>query len=280
MDEEKYALGHSPAELKRLSMQAKLLEPFTRTIFEQAGIGAGMKVLDAGSGPGDVAFLARELVGVEGHVTGTDRSAEALTTARSRAAELGYTNVDFVQSDPAGMSANEIGSGRPFDAVVGRFILMYYSEPAHALRNFMRWLRPGGIAAFQEVCHAGIRSYPRLEIVERLFELTGKAQRICGAEPDMGLKLYSTFISAGLPPPKQQANMGIMGSQDPNAEGLTRFITQSLRSMMPVIIQHGISTAEEIEIDTYAQRMLDEFRVGGGVLLSPPFIGAWSNKPE
>lgn len=268
-----YALGHSPQELQRLTAQAKLLEPFTRGIFEQSGITAGMKVLDVGSGPGDVAFLVRELVGPEGHVTGADRSSEAVAKAQQRAAALGYSNITFVQGDPA-----ELNFEQPFDALVGRFILMYYPNPAEALRQFVHHLHPDGIVAFQEVDHFGIRSFPPVPLLERLFELTGKAQKLSGAETQMGLKLYSTFIAAGLPAPTLQANMGIAGSQDAVAERLTGFLAQSLRSMMPAIIKHGLATAQEIDIETYAQRMSQEFRAGGGVFLSPPFIGAWTRK--
>jgi hypothetical protein len=57
-----YVLGHSDRELSRLRVQARLLEPATRQIFREAGIDAGMRVLDIGSGAGDVAFLTAALV--------------------------------------------------------------------------------------------------------------------------------------------------------------------------------------------------------------------------
>src|SRR4051794_26352923 len=50
-----YPLGHSDRELERLSAQARLVGPFTRRIFRKAGIGPGMRVLDVGSGNGEVA---------------------------------------------------------------------------------------------------------------------------------------------------------------------------------------------------------------------------------
>ncbi|MGH9345297.1 MAG: class I SAM-dependent methyltransferase [Terriglobia bacterium] len=268
-----YALGHSPQELQRLTAQAKLLEPFTRGIFRQAGITTGMRVLDVGSGPGDVAFLVREMVGPEGHVTGTDRASEALAKARERAMALGYSNITFVQGDPA-----ELAFEQPFDAIVGRFILMYYPNPGEALRQLVSHLRPGGIVAFQESDHSGARSFPRMPLWERLFDLTGKAQELSGAETQMALKLYATFIAAGLPAPQQQVDVGIVGAKDAAAEHLANFVVQSLRSMMPPIIKHGLATAEEIDIETYAERMSREFRDGGGVWLSPPFIGAWTRK--
>ena len=61
-----YALGHSENELQRLSRQGEAIGPFTRQLFEEAGIKQGMRVLDIGCGSGDVAFLAANLVGFEG----------------------------------------------------------------------------------------------------------------------------------------------------------------------------------------------------------------------
>jgi ubiquinone/menaquinone biosynthesis C-methylase UbiE len=47
-----------------LQVQAQLLNPSTRKLFEQAGILAGMKVLDLGSGAGDVALILADMVEV------------------------------------------------------------------------------------------------------------------------------------------------------------------------------------------------------------------------
>lgn len=77
--------GHSDRELKRLGSQAQLVDPITRRFFQEAGIVSGMRVLDIGSGTGDVAFLAAELVGPAGEVVGTDRSSVAIAAAKARA---------------------------------------------------------------------------------------------------------------------------------------------------------------------------------------------------
>src|SRR6266545_8369175 len=65
-----YALGRSPHEYARLCLQAELLRPMTRRVFEEAGIGAGMRVLDMGCGAGDVCLLLAEMVGPAGAVIG------------------------------------------------------------------------------------------------------------------------------------------------------------------------------------------------------------------
>ena len=66
-----------------------MLRPFTVRLLRDAGIGAGMRVLDAGCGTGDVTALAAELVGAGGAVVGVDRSGEVLATARARAEGCG-----------------------------------------------------------------------------------------------------------------------------------------------------------------------------------------------
>src|SRR5579885_1480491 len=93
-----YALGHSSRELDRLSFQGTVLAPFTRQFLVEAGVEPGMRVLDVGSGSGDVSLLAADLVGAKGYVLGVDRSLAAVERARARASDLG--NVDFAVGDP------------------------------------------------------------------------------------------------------------------------------------------------------------------------------------
>ena len=56
-----YALGSTDAEHERLIWQAARVAPITERLFCEAGIGLGQRVLDIGSGVGDVAMLAARL---------------------------------------------------------------------------------------------------------------------------------------------------------------------------------------------------------------------------
>ena len=73
-----YALGRSPREYARLAMQAELLRPMTRRAFDDAGVTTGMRVLDLGSGAGDVCMLLAEMVGPTGAVIGLDVDGDAV----------------------------------------------------------------------------------------------------------------------------------------------------------------------------------------------------------
>lgn len=108
--------GHDEPELARLEHQARLLEPATVAILRLAGISPGMRVLDVGTGLGDVAFAAAELVGSAEAVMGIDQKA-AFWNRRSVAPSLVvWTMSPFERGDAQTWQASH-----RFDAIVGRF---------------------------------------------------------------------------------------------------------------------------------------------------------------
>jgi len=94
-----YLLGHEPDELERLSAQGRALAGVTRMLLEAAGVKAGMRVLDLGSGTGDMSFVAASVVGPDGEVVGIERAPEAVAQATARARRRGLVNVRFVVGD-------------------------------------------------------------------------------------------------------------------------------------------------------------------------------------
>jgi 2-polyprenyl-3-methyl-5-hydroxy-6-metoxy-1,4-benzoquinol methylase len=146
MPEVEYILGHSEAELRRLAFQASILKPITMRLLREAGIAPGMRVLDIGSGSGDVAMLAADLVGPEGTVVGVDRSQEALTVARERAELWGHTNIAFVEG-----AVEDLADRTDFDLAIGRYVLIHQADPATMIRAAAGHVRPGGTVAFHEI---------------------------------------------------------------------------------------------------------------------------------
>jgi 2-polyprenyl-3-methyl-5-hydroxy-6-metoxy-1,4-benzoquinol methylase len=118
---QKYLLGHSEPEIKRLQCQADILEPITKRLFQGAAIVPGMRILDVGCGAGDVSFLAGRLMGNLGEVVGVDANPAVLDIARARAKSARIPNVEFIES-PVDAFYDE----KAFDAVVGRF----FSNPS------------------------------------------------------------------------------------------------------------------------------------------------------
>src|SRR5262249_26041661 len=133
-----YVLGDADTEHERLIRQAAIFNPFTERLFRDAGIGPGQRVLDIGSGVGDVAMLAASLVGPTGEVVGVERDVSTIVKARSRAAEGRLSNVRFMESD-----VGHVMSSEPFDALVGRLILEFLPNPGAVVRSLSRSVRPG-----------------------------------------------------------------------------------------------------------------------------------------
>ncbi|PYV51882.1 MAG: hypothetical protein DMG98_25245 [Acidobacteria bacterium] len=267
--ESNYALGHSEQELKRLSHQGQVFAPFTRQLFEQAGIGQAMRILDVGSGAGDVAFLAAEIVGPSGEVVGVDREVAAVECAVARAQDQGISNVKFLEGDPAVLEFD-----RQFDAVVGRLVLMYYPDPVDAIRKLAQHVRRGGLIIFQEFDMENARSFPTAPTFDRAVGWMKQTLSATNTRIQLGLELYSVFLAAGLPGPKLRMDALIGGGSEFPCE----ILAAAIQSLLPMMEKLHIATSAEVEVSTLAKRMHDEVIAGKGVVLSPALIGAWCRR--
>ena len=268
-----YTMGRSKEETERLIQQSGLYEDITGRLLRDAGLFTGMKVLDIGSGAGDVAFAAAELVGSEGEVLGVDMNPEILETARTRAQAAGLANVQFVAGD-----AQTLDLPNDFDALIGRLVLMYLPDPVETLKQLATRLRPGGIVAFQEVEFSAYASiaHPETPTMNQLAEWGVEVFRRSGAHVSMGFDLYATFVDAGLPEPSLQYSAPLGG---PETWIGYQFIVAAFQSILPLLERFEIATAEEVDLDTLAQRLRTEVVASKRPLMLPPHITAWAQLP-
>ena len=268
-----YTMGRSAGETERLIEQAHLYERVTLRMLRNAGVEPGMKVLDIGSGAGDVAMAAAQLVGPEGAVVGVDMNPEILEAARTRAQQAGHANIEFVTGD-----ALELELPRDFDAVTGRLVLMYIADPVAALKQFVTHLSSGGIVAFQEAeltLYRAVHS-PDTPLVNQLVEWGLEVFQRSGANIGMGLELQRVFTEAGLPAPV--AHLEAPAGAGPDWVGFG-FLQQAFTSLLPLIESFGIANAAEVEVETLAERLQREAESSGRLIVLPPHVTAYARLP-
>ena len=268
-----YLFGHSEAETRRLQVQAQLFNPATRRMLVDAGIGPGMRVLDVGSGAGDVALLLAELVGPDGQVVGVESNPLILESARARVDSAELRNVSFVVGDIATTPLDGV-----FDAAVGRCVLFFVPDPVTVLRRVMQVVRAGGSVAFQEpgnAAHPPV-SVPASPLLEHIWSWILELYRRTGRDWYMGLRLYPIFVEAGLPGPMMHLDAAVGGGLDWVGY---EYMASLIQTLLPRLVEAGIATAEEIDINTLADRLRAEIAGRQGVATTWSFITAWTRKP-
>jgi len=269
-----YVLGRSVHEYERLMLQSRLLRPYTERFFRAAGLSPGMRVLDVGSGMGDVALLVADIVGPSGSVLGIDRDPTALDNAQRRSGEQGCSSwVGFQVSD-----LDEFTTTGQFDAIAGRYILMHQADASSILRSLLRYVKPGGVIVFHELDLPGPNaSFPPCPLYDQVGTLLYEAFRRSGARPDFGRRLGKTFLDAGLPFPTITAETVVGGG---HGSYVYAWLANTLISVAPRLAQLGLSLPPGVAADDALAGRLEEEAIRlGSQLLAPAQFGAWTRKP-
>ncbi|MGH3585757.1 MAG: class I SAM-dependent methyltransferase [Pseudonocardia sp.] len=255
-------------EEERLLAQGKVLDPLTRRVFASAGLSRGMRVLDLGSGAGNVSRIAAEFVGPEGSVVGVERDPDAVRRAERLAADAGLRNVEFRQGDVESLDS----LGGEFDAVVGRLVLMYLADPAGALRQAASLLRPGGLVCLHEADLTYIPSTSEAPTWRQLRSWLAELFARIDADVRMGPSLFATFRAAGLPDPEMAMEAVVGGGDHAYAFGWANIAIAAL----PLMERFGIATPAEVDPDTLTERLLAEVHAEQGIVVGPCLYGAWA----
>jgi SAM-dependent methyltransferase len=260
-----YVLGSDRAELRRLDLQAGVIAGATDALLRAAGIGAGLRVLDLGTGIGHVATQVAELVGPSGSVVGVDREAPSLAVAEERRVA---ENVRFVEADVRTVRFDD-----PFDAIVCRLLLFHLPDAVDVLRYHRAHnLRPGGRLLAIDYDEGSARAEPTVALVAQAFGWVDAAFRAAGANPRIGARLVPMLRAAGFADVSSFGIQAYYAAGDPPGPGLLAGVVRSLHD---AIVAGGIATEEEIGIDTLEDRLRHELEAADAVLLAPTVAGAW-----
>ncbi len=108
--------------------------------WELGRLAPGERVLDLGSGAGTDSLIAAQMVGEKGHVTGIDMTPQMLAKARAAAAEMGASNVEFVESEAESLPFPD----ESFDVVISNGVIDLVPDKDAVFAELFRVLAPGG----------------------------------------------------------------------------------------------------------------------------------------
>jgi arsenite methyltransferase len=108
--------------------------------FSLGRLNPGERVLDLGSGAGTDSLVACQMVGDQGHVTGIDMTPAMLAKARAAAADMGATNVDFVEAEAEQLPFAD----ESFDVVISNGVIDLIPDKDAVFSELRRVLVPGG----------------------------------------------------------------------------------------------------------------------------------------
>lgn len=135
-----------------LAWMVEMDNPFTevnraRVITGLLELAPGMRVLDAGCGPGRLTLPLAETVGPQGEVTALDLQDEMLTRVRKKVETAGLQNVKFLH---AGLGEGKLPKSY-FDRAVLVTVFGEIPDQISALKEIYDALKPGGILSVTEV---------------------------------------------------------------------------------------------------------------------------------
>jgi SAM-dependent methyltransferase len=164
-----------------------------RAAFFLSSLAPGMRVLDAGCGPGAISVGLAQAVSPGGSCTGFDREPSQVELARAAAAAARVE----IQFEVASIYELPFADAT-FDAVLSHAVFEHLARPDAALGELRRVLCPGGVLGVCSSDWSGAEIEPRDDDVELALRCHLQLRRNAGGDPDAGGRLPVWVEAAGL----------------------------------------------------------------------------------
>lgn len=226
--------------------------------FGSLGIAIGSRILDVGCGNGDLSRFVARLAGPSGEVIAIDSNQSALKAACSISKDPDAAAIDY---RPVDLSRDLPELGR-FDVIVGRRILMYLPDTSATLSRLVGLAKPGAVLAFQEHARRDVPfDHTALPLHRQLYDWTWDTVAAEGGNVTLGLNLVEKMRVLGLSIIQAYSEDVLIEPDQPS------FLPTLMRVMLPRLVERGVSTEGEVQVDTLAQRLENEHQAFGDAIV-------------
>jgi SAM-dependent methyltransferase len=256
---------------ERLRVLSRVMRPATNALLDRLGISDGMVCLDVGCAGGDVTMELARRTAPSGKAVGVDIDETKIALANWDLEESAIRNVEFHTLD-----IFEKRLETEFDVVYARFLLTHLPDPAGAVAEFRRSLKPGGLAIVEDVDFSGYFVHPDAgpgaKAFRRYRDLYCESVRRRGGDPDIGPRLPLLLKGAGF------EGVDLFVVQPMALEGEVKLLTPlTMENIKSTLLADRLATPEEIE--QIVRELYDYAANPDTVAGVPRIVQAWGRRP-
>ena len=235
---EHYILATGGKDIKRLALLHEVYGPGTEALLRRVGLRDGMRVVEIGSGSGNIACWVAQQVAPSGSVMAIDISPEQIEVARQQARRLNLRNIDFQVADAYSPRLPEAS----FDIVYCRLVLMHLTRPEAGLAAMRSLARPGGHVVCEEMDLGCWICDPPANAMTRFFALNSALGERRGENFCLGASLHRLFREVGFARPEVGTNftLALRGEQK-------RLLGMTFAEFGPELVREGLASQEEVD---------------------------------
>jgi SAM-dependent methyltransferase len=224
-------------ELARLEMLQSVHDPMTCAMLARAGLRPGLACAEIGAGAGSIARHMAEKTGPGGRVVALDLDLRFLGSP-------GAGDFERRQADILDEAALEPGA---YDLIHTRFLLVHLADPADAVRNISRALKPGGVFLAEEPDFGAAGSGAADGEVRGAVHAVNAAVLAmygdAGRDPRLGLALPALLRAAGM----EVVDSEVAAPFAPGGTQIALMMGASIDHLRPRLVATGRANAGQVD---------------------------------